>query len=386
MMFAMMLTVAGQMLAQDDWEAYTKAQQWYADRSRGVVLRFEGLRSHTGILPQQYCVIQYAQAAPLGYALVVSTIDESEMVLFTPDGNGIKAQRVNKDVLPKENVYWEHITYLGRYCTHATDITLKDRPLPVRSLSKSKNSFEVVIEGDEDIPGIKAYNQMIFKPHKNNVRLANQNIIKETDDDGNITKNQKEYEFKLTSPSVVSKMFRGYEDVEASPWVVKSNFFNNHTLLQYSRWKDGEPIKKASKEVSKAISDYYGGWRIKDTRWLATTESGERSFYAVQFEIKGTEAMAAMVCLDLGEVASVWEFFGKVDPDAADGYQSIWFVDDEGDFMEHAPEIHCIVETDEGMELYVRQYGGESVQYSILREMGKIWMTMLTDFWVYVWD
>ena len=166
----------------------------------------------------------------------------------------------------------------------------------------------------------------------------------------------------------------------------KSSFFNNHTLLQYSRWKEGEPVRKASKEVCRAISNYYGGWPIKDTRWLATTESGERSFYAVQFEIKGRDALAAMVCMDLNEVASVWEFFGKVDPDASDGFQSIWFVDDEGDFMEHAPEIHCIVETDEGMELYVRQYGGESVQYSILREMGKIWMTMLTDFWVYVWD
>lgn len=386
MMLAIMLAVTYHGFAQDDWEAYTKAQQWYADRSRGVVLRFEGLRSHAGLLPQQYCIFPYKQAAPLGYAMVIATMDESEMVMFTPDGDGLKAQRVKKDVLPKGDVYWEHITYLGRNCIHATDITLKDRPLPVRSLNKRQNSFEVVIEGDEEIPNIKAYNQMIFKPHKNGVRLANQNVVKKTDDEGNITKNQKEYEFKLNTPSVVDKMFRGYQDVEASPWVVKSSFFNNHTLLQYSRWKEGEPVKKASKDVCRAITNYYQGWRIKDTRWLATTESGERSFYAVQFETKGTEALAAMVCLDLGEVASVWEFFGKVEPNASDGLQSIWFVDDEGDFMGHAPEIHCIVETDEGMELYVRQFGGESVQYSILREMGKVWMTMLTDYWIYVWD
>ena len=102
---ASLLAFCGQMLAQDDWDAYTKAVQWYADHSRGAVLRFEGLRSHAGVLPQQYCVFPYSQAAPLGYAMAISTIDESEMVLFTPDGNGIKAQRVNKDVLPKEDVY-----------------------------------------------------------------------------------------------------------------------------------------------------------------------------------------------------------------------------------------------------------------------------------------
>ena len=175
MMLAIMLAITGQMFAQDDWEAYTKAVQWDADHSRGAVLRFEGLRSHAGVLPQQYCVFPYSQATPLGYAMVISTIDESEMVLFTPDGNGIKALRVNKDVLPKEDVYWENITYLGRYCNHSEDITLKDRPLPVRELNLRQNSFEVVIEGDEEIPNIKAYNQMIFKPHQHGVRRQRHN-------------------------------------------------------------------------------------------------------------------------------------------------------------------------------------------------------------------
>lgn len=322
----------------------------------------------------------------MGYAMVIANYDESELIMFTPDGNDIKAQRVNKDVLPKENVYWEHITYLGRNRTYSKDITLKERPLPVRSIDKRKNMFDVVIEGDETIPDIKTYSQMIFKPHKNSVRLSNQHEVKETNDEGFVTKHQKEYEFKLNNPSVVEKMFRGYQNEEASPWVVKPSFFNYHTLLQYSRWKEGEPIRKAGKDVCRVISDYYGGLRLKDTRWLATTESGERSFYAVQFEIKGTDALAGMVCIENGEVASTWEFYGKVNPDASDGFQSIWFVDDEGDFMEHAPEIHCIVATDEGMELYVRQYGGESVQYSILRETGKVWMTLLTDYWIYVWD
>ena len=51
--------------------------------------------------------------------------------------------------------------------------------------------------------------------------------------------------------------------------------------------------------------------------------------------------------------------------------------------MEHAPEIHCAVATDEGLELYIRLFGGESVQYYILREMGTVWMEMMVDYWIY---
>ena len=54
--------------------------------------------------------------------------------------------------------------------------------------------------------------------------------------------------------------------------------------------------------------------------------------------------------------------------------------------MPHAPEIHCMVATDKGLELYVRLFGGESVQYYILREVGSVWLEMNVDYWIYVWD
>lgn len=54
--------------------------------------------------------------------------------------------------------------------------------------------------------------------------------------------------------------------------------------------------------------------------------------------------------------------------------------------MPHAPEIHCMVATEEGLELYVRLYGGESVQYFILREIGSVLMAIQSDYWIYVWD
>ena len=54
--------------------------------------------------------------------------------------------------------------------------------------------------------------------------------------------------------------------------------------------------------------------------------------------------------------------------------------------MEHIPEIHCIVATDEGLELYVRMFGGESVQYIVLREMESVWMMIQIDYYIFAWE
>ena len=383
-LFVFLLTASVSSLrAQDDYEVQSQNQTWYANRCEDAIHRFESMRQNAIKHPQKYCLIKNQQASPLDYALVISSFDETEMMLFTPDGNNLKTKRISKSIVP-DSIYWEDISELGLRRTHSTDITLKQRPLPVRGFSKAKNTFDVVVETQEKVNDIDAYNQMIFKPHQNAVKLSNRNRNTKKDEDGTLIKDEMEYTFKLSNPAVMAKMFRGYDELEACPWVVKSSFFNHHHLLQYSRWKDGEPIRKASSDVCRLISDYYGGRRIVDSKWLATIESGERSFYAVQFAHEGTDALAAMVCIAEGDVVSTWEFHGKIDPDSYDSGQSIWFVDDEGNFMEHAPEIHCVVVYDEGLELYVRLYGGESVQYYILREMGPVWMELMVDYWIYV--
>lgn len=380
----MVLACAVQAQTQDYYEKMTDNQRWYADHSEKAILRYEGLKSHAGKLPQKYCMMPSKEAAPLDFAMVISNYDNDEAVVFTPNGDDLKAKRIDFNTVP-DSIYWEDISELCRYRTPEKDITLREKPLPVRQMNKQKNTFTVVRDKENPVKDISAYRQMMFKPHQNAVRLANQKRNFKQDSEGNTVKDEMEYTFKLTNANIMPKMFRGYDNGEACPWVVTDNFFKTHHLLQYSRWKYGEPIRKATADACRIISNYYGGRKIKETRWLANIESGERTFYAVQFEVKKNDALAAMVCIAEGEVASVWEFHGKVEDGYQDG-QSIWFVDDEGNFMEHAPEIHAICTTDAGMELYVRLFGGESVQYYILREVGPLWMTLDVDYWIYVWD
>ena len=375
-------TLCGVVRAQDDFDykQQDKAYGWYADRIENILLRFEGIRANSAQLPQKYYAFPSDKAGSLGFALAIATQDEKQIVMFTPNGNDVTGKSVRRDELPND-LYWNSIHEIGKYINYRTDITLSQRPLPVREMDKNKNYFEVVIDKEDGIYP-NQYTQMIFKPHQNSVKLVSQHHNVKKSEDGDTIKNELEYVFRLNNPSVVAKMFRGYKDEEASPWVVKNSFFNNHNLLQYSRWKDGEPIQKATADAKRIISSYYGGRPIKDTQWMATNESGERTFYLVQFEHQGTDALAAMVCISEGEVASTWDFHGEARPEG----ESIWFVDDEGDFMSHMPEIHCMVATEKGLELYVRIFGGESVQYYILREVGSVWLTLQVDYWIYVWD
>ena len=370
---------------EDDYEQQNVAQNWYADRCESIITRFEGLRHDAGELPQKYCLFSHAQAGQLKYALAVSTWDNRMMIMFTPEGDDVTGKIVNKSILPSD-IYWESISHLLRYATPSRDITLIQRPIPIRECNKSRNMFTAVLDYEDRVSDVNSYNQMIFKPHQNTVRLTGQHRNTKKDEAGNVIKDEMEYNFQLITPSVVAKMFRGYEDSEMTPWVVKKDFFAGHYLLQFSRWKEGEAIQKATPDTRHIISTYDSGRRIKDTRWLASVESAERSFYAVQFEHQGGDALAAIVCIAEGEVVSTWEFHGSMEPQEYKDGESIWFVDDEGNFMEHAPEIQCVVATECGLELYLRLFGGESVQYYILREVGSVLMTLQTDYWIYVWD
>lgn len=383
-MTAGVTAVASTNGTDDEYDDLNNATNWYADRCESIIQLFEEMRQDDRELAQKFCVFPYAQAAYPNHALVVSTWDNRRMIMYTPNGNNLTAKVVNSDVIP-ENSYWAALSNLGLYATHQNDITLCQRPLPVRTFTLADNVFNAVIDTSDKIEDYNNYNQMIFKPHQNAVRFTEQHREEKKDEMGNIILDETYYTFKLNNPSVVAKMFRGYKDDEMTPWVVKNDFFKDHFLLQFSRWKEGEPKVKATADACHIISDYYGGRPIKDTEWMASVEANERSFYAVQFEHQDGDALGAVVCIAEGEVVSSWEFHGDMQPKEYKEAQSIWFVDDEGDFISHTPEIQCVVATEKGLELYLRLFGGESVQYYVLREVGHVWMKLQVDYWIYVW-
>lgn len=369
--------------ARAQGDPYETAHRWYSDHAEAVLEKFDQLKPNATTHAQKFTLVPNRLSAHGGHDLLISTWDESFMTLITVNDNDQLEGKVTKmDRLP-DDCFWEEIDMLSSYITKSLDITGIQRPLPVREVNKKTNKFIVVVEKDNPVEVINDYTQMVFKPHINRVRLADSKHVQHKDGEGYIISDDMRYTFSLADPTALSKMFRGYDNTEMVPWVVKDDFTAGHTLLQFSRWKEGEPERKAGKDALAIISRFYGGRAVTASKWIANLESAERSFYAVQFENKGSDALAAMVCIAEGDVASTWEFHGQIDPNSPDGNQSIWFVDDEGDFLAHAPEIQCMAATEQGLVLFVRLFGGESVQYIILRETGETWQCIQRDVFQY---
>ena len=321
---------------------------------------------HIG-LQAAFTTIEGCGGEPL---LLLSSMDNSAIEVY--DFNASAPGRIKHVSVGREAVEavdggnFFAFPYVYRDLMDVDDNTMRYNPLPV-DLNLEKNRFHVVPYGNvapyADNP--RSYDRMIFKPHVNAVSYVSMS--------GSGAKPI----FRLNDPAKVKTMFRGYSNPEAVALVVPHEFLNTHTVLQFSRWKSPEPIKKLDANATSAVNDYYRGWRIADSRWLATCAPG-RTFYAVTFEPRDEKALAAVVCVAEGAVASAIDIVGEVE----DG-KGVWYGD--YNYFEHQPEIMAVMATPEGLELFVRYDSMETTHYTIWREVQDQWV-FLCDYTQYWFD
>lgn len=275
---------------------------------------------------------------------------------------------------PTTDINWQPLFYIysleGRDAN--IDITLKHRPLPLSDINIARNRFTTDNETwnteGVDVGKMKrTYNRIIFKPHVGNAKFVSE---KATGKSGRFT-------FALTDAAMSRKMFRGYADTQATPFIVPQAWLNDHNLLNFTRWLTGEKEKSASPDVAKIISDFYGGRRIIATKWLASCSVNERHFYQVLFAPQGGLGLVATVCIAEGEVVSAYNDWqpltdgNKFTESGVDYSKEIFF---------YAPQIMAMVATPAGLELYVRWNSLEGIHYSIWREIDYQWIQIQDDY------
>lgn len=391
LMLVAAMSVATAAVAQDrDWEReyeiWEEGSGFFANKVEMVTKVFDEKLATGGALysnSPEYFAVSDVDGDGKG-ELWVRTADKKRGVVFTRRAGNVEVlgverpgNRLSFPNVEPDSMLWTSFDELTYHIDLKKDITMRHRPVAVFATKQARNTYVTQLENSE-AKGFnpKRYDRMIFKPHVGDVTFVKQEQAPNTE----ITR----YTYRLKTASHSKTMFRGYNDNEFTPWLVPAGYLNDHNLLQFSRWKEGEPKRALTRDEKNIVSRYYGGRAIVASQWLASAPDSERSFYAVQFANEGTDALAALVCVAEGEVVSTLNYHGTLHGD--DAAQSIWFVDDEGDFMQHVPEIQCMVATDEGLELYIRQFGGESVSYVILREVGRNWVSISRDYEIYVWN
>ena len=176
---------------------------------------------------------------------------------------------------------------------------------------------------------------------------------------------------------MVKKMFRGYSDYQATPFIVPKAWLNDHNVLNYTRWLNGEKENPVSRDALGIISRFYGGRKVIASKWLASCSINERHFYMVLFEPQNGKGLLSMVCLAEGEVVSAYnEWFelskdNKLTDDGRDYSKELFF---------YAPQIMAIVAAPDGLELYVRWNSLEGIHYSIWREIDSQWIQIQDDY------
>ena len=186
------------------------------------------------------------------------------------------------------------------------------------------------------------------------------------------------HSFRLLDPAQANVMMRGYNDSQAVPVAVPGRFFDSHSLCQYTRWLDGEPVKMAQGEHFGIIRAHFAPMTVFQTRWLAACDDLRTTYYSVTFTPREGDfyALAAFVAITDGRISSV-----RLDFTPNDTTDGLWYGGDIDQYFEHAPQIMAIARTDLGTELYVRWESMEGTHYAIWREVAGTWLD-ITDHWV----
>lgn len=275
---------------------------------------------------------------------------------------------------PTGDLSWKQLFYIysveGR--DKNLDVTLKYRPLFLNDIQIAKNRFSTnngtwLTEGVDVGKMKREYDRIIFKPH-----IGNAKFVSEKSKDGNGV-----FTFALTDAAMAKKMFRGYSDYQATPFIVPQAWLKDHNVLNYTRWLTGEKEKSASPDVIRLINGFYGNKRVIATKWLATCPINERHFYMVLFAPENGVGLMSMVCIAEGEVVSVYNDWKEL---SEDNNYTLSGLDYDKEMFFFAPQIMAMVATPEGLELYVRWNSLEGIHYSIWREMNQNWIQIQDDY------
>jgi len=295
----------------------------------------------------------------------MNVVDGSE-VYIDQKGKKVSLKKVQKEldkglkkkqvatVLNSVNIQWTPFRKIGNFLDEKEDITLSQKPVLAYANYKS-NEFST---GATMLPA-EQYSHIVFKKQ---IGAAS---YKGTNGENSV--------YSLDNQKDIKTMFRGYKDNELYPIIVTDQYLETHSMMPFSRWKYPERVTPMEKEKQRVVSDYFGGRKIKNARWLANLEESDRKLYAVEFEVRGNQALAVIACFIGNRLVSTFDQYALVDKSR--GW--LWTPGDKGNFMNALPELQGLAVTDEGFELYMSQMVGEERHMIVLREVRSMFVELI---------
>ena len=184
--------------------------------------------------------------------------------------------------------------------------------------------------------------------------------------------------YELRVLDIVRKqMFRGYEPHEVVALVADSWFVAQHRFPAFSRWKYPEKEQSMGAAFEKQMADRYGR-KVKKSRYIGNLREEDGRLGICEFEIKDGEAMVVIAWTVGGQVKATWVKTTEVDPEY--GEQSVWNVDDDGDYG--IPQLLCVAfDPRDNVILWLNHPAPESMNLFGLRQQGDQLVLFGEDQW-----
>lgn len=259
----------------------------------------------------------------------------------------------------------------------ADDHINKLEPIILWRANFSKNKFSRGLDGSENtttgLQKFERYTKMVFKPHVGDVVFT-----------GKVPSESEYYDhdivWKMKDPEFIKTEFRGYTPEEVSPIIFKADFRDYIGLLNFSRWRKGEPVSKVSQDIKDLISQYYGGETIIGIRYVADCKVYDRQWYRVVFKRNGYMSHYALVAILEGRVVAVWDEYVDLQAHGASA-SDVWYGGSLSEFWDwKQTEFMAMWTSKKGLEILLRWPSLEGFHYSIVREVGGKLVAAIDDY------
>ncbi|HPW67134.1 MAG TPA: hypothetical protein PLY32_05670 [Salinivirgaceae bacterium] len=146
--------------------------------------------------------------------------------------------------------------------------------------------------------------------------------------------------------------------------LVNQSFLDENKHLSFRRL---EGVGEASENTINALEKQFGRKVMNIQKVIAYGENGQNSFFSVQFENMGDQALGVYMSETADGKRAYAEFPAKIEGNR--GFSlSVWHVDDEGQFM--PPDISAVFQHGESYIFLINDLAAESTTTFFIRQSG----------------
>ncbi|HOG19834.1 MAG TPA: hypothetical protein PKW37_05280 [Salinivirgaceae bacterium] len=250
--------------------------------------------------------------------------------------------------------------------------TQSARPAIYKFAISNRDGSKFLITQENESGEIDSLNELNFAIHNGKIyRVKYKGIQQRNEEDDNHRENYENFDnlcgtiFDNLEGNMCPPDANEYFAVWETILLVNQSYLDENQLISYTQPED---IEEADESTLKALEKQFGRKVMSAQKVISYGENGQNSFFSVQFENVGNQALGVYMTETADEKRAYIEFPSTFE-ESEDGYaMSVWHVDDDGQFM--PPDISAVFQQDDSYTFLINDLAAESTTTFFIRQSG----------------